>query len=311
MALLRALLELKQRAGGAGRVYAGHVNHQLRGESMADEQWLKQQCQRLGVELLVRRVDTATLAAERGDGLEAAAREARYRLLTAAAESIGARFIATAHTRDDKVETVLLRLLRGTGLRGLAGIPATRPLSPSVSLVRPMLACRRTEVLEYLGAIGQGFREDASNGERRFARNRVRHELLPMLREKFNADVDDAVLRVAELAGESQAVIEELADELFARCHGSCELGEGGVGRRITLATGPLADEREILVCEVLRRAWREARFSEQAMTNWWWRELAQFAQSTAEAGSLNLPGDVRATRTELGVLALTADGLS
>ena len=305
VALLRALLELKQRAGGAGRIHAAHVNHQLRGEaSMADKEWLLAACRRLDVPLLVERVDTAALAATQGDGVEAAARDDRYRVLTAMAESTGARFVVTGHTRLDQVETVLLQMLRGAGLRGLSGIPRTRSLSPSVTLVRPMLACLHSDAIIYLAELGQDHREDASNAESRFTRNRVRRELLPLLREKFNREVDAAVVRVGEMAGEAQALIEDLAAELFAKCSGDV------ASSTLTLNTAPLAGQREILVCEVLRRAWREAGFAEQAMTNQWWRELAQFAQSSAQAGSLNLPGNVRATRPAPGVLALTAGGL-
>jgi tRNA(Ile)-lysidine synthase len=304
MALLRGLLELKRRAGGAGRIHAAHVNHQLRGEaSMADEAWLCQQCAELDVPLVVERFDAAALAADEGDGIEAAARDARYRILTALAESLGARFVATGHTRDDQVETVLFRLLRGAGLRGLAGMRRTRALSPSVALVRPMLACGRAEVESYLTGIGQAFREDASNRESRFARNRVRLELLPLMREGFNRDVDAAILRAGEMAGEAQALIEELAEELFEECRGVASNGRGGV----TLETAPLAGQREILVCEVLRHAWRAAGLAEQAMTHEWWRRLAQFAESPEAGGALNLPDNVRATRPAAGVLALVA----
>jgi tRNA(Ile)-lysidine synthase len=312
VALLRGLLDLKRRAGGAGRIHAAHVNHQLRGEaSLADEAWLCQQCAEWDVPLVVERFDTAALAADDGDGIEAAARDARYRILTGLAESLGARFVATGHTRDDQVETVLFRLLRGAGLRGLAGMRRTRALSPSVALVRPMLACRRAEVMAYLEGIGQGFREDASNRESRFARNRVRLELLPLLREGFNRDVDGAILRAGELAGEAQSLIEELAEELFAKCRGTFIPSKAGPGGSVTLETDPLVGQREILVCEVLRYAWRAAGFAEQAMTQQWWRELAQFAQSSGDGRALTLPGNVRATRPAPGVLALAAGGLS
>jgi tRNA(Ile)-lysidine synthase len=309
MALLRAMLEVKQQAGGAGRIVAGHVNHQLRGQaSDADEAWLAARCRELDVPLLIERCDTAAAAVRQGDGVEAAARELRYQLLTLMAERTGARFIATAHTRDDQVETVLFRLLRGTGLRGLAGMRRARMLSPSASLVRPLLDCSRAEVMEYLQRIGQSFRDDASNEALDFARNRIRRKLLPYLRDDFNTEVDVAVVRIAELAGEAQAVIDELAADRLKACRG---------GRRdedaseITLSTAPLVGQPELVVCEVLRQAWRQAGWPEQAMTNQWWRKLAQFSQSADAGGSLNLPGDVRASRPTSGVLALRAASLS
>jgi tRNA(Ile)-lysidine synthase len=306
MALLLALREVKCRAGGWGKIYAAHVNHQLRAEaSAADEVWLSQQCRQLDVQLLVDRVDTAALAQREGDGLEAAARDARYRSLNALAESVGARFVATGHTDDDQVETVLLQLLRGTGLRGLAGMRFTRPLSSSVSLVRPLLSCGRSDVLSYLTAVGQGYREDASNAESLFARNRVRNELLPFLRESFNREVDASVARVAEMAAEAQGLIDDLAADLLEKCRepraGSTRTGD------VVLHTACLAGQREIIVREVLRRAWREAGFAEQAMTHQRWHELAHFAQSPDASAVLMLPGGVRAIRPEPGVLALTA----
>ena len=126
------------------------------------------------------------------------------------AEAVGARFVATAHTRDDQVETALFQLLRGAGLRGLAGMPFSRPLSPSVALVRPLLDCERSVLRRYLASIGQTYRDDATNADPHFARNRVRNELLPYLREQFNPEVDQAIARTADIAGEAERLIESL-----------------------------------------------------------------------------------------------------
>jgi tRNA(Ile)-lysidine synthase len=281
------------------------VNHQLRGEaSFEDEAWLERECERLGVPLLVEHCDTQQLAAAQGDGLEAAARDARYRLLVQMAETAGARYVVLAHTRDDQVETVLHRLLRGTGLRGLAGMPRNRLLSASVALVRPLLACTRRDVLDYLAAIDQPYRDDATNEQLHFTRNRIRHELLPAIRATYNTDVEDALLRLAELAGDAQTVIEHAAGDLLDACMVKSEAG------RVELATAPLAGQPMLVVCEVFRLAWRAAGFSEQAMTREWWQKLAQFAQTSAPAGALNLPGNVIARRDSAGQLSLTAPRL-
>jgi tRNA(Ile)-lysidine synthase len=304
MALLRALVEAKRRAGGAGRVLAGHVNHHLRGAaSDADERWLCHECRELGVPLEVRREDAAALAASEGDGLEAAARTARYRLLTEMAEAAGARFVVTAHTRDDQAETVLFRLLRGAGLRGLAGMRRRRELSPSVVLVRPLLDVTRAELEAYLHGLGQSWREDASNANVQFARNRLRHELLPYVREHFNADADAAITRTASLAAEAQALVEKLADELLARC--AVGPKSGAATHEFALSVAPLGGQPEIVVREALRQAWRRAGLAEQSMTHHWWRQLTQLALSTPTPGKLNLPGNVLARREgDLLVLA-------
>jgi tRNA(Ile)-lysidine synthase len=308
MALLRGLAELKRQAGGAGRLLAVHVNHQLRGDQAdEDERWLIAQCRRLGVPLVVERADARSAAAQQGDGLEAAARQERYRRLIAAAEAAGARYIALGHTRDDQVETVLFRLLRGAGLRGLAGMPATRSLSPTVTLVRPLLALEREEALAYLQAIDQPYREDATNDDVTFARNRVRHELLPYLREHFNSRVDAAIGQLAAHAADACAIIESLAAALLAECAPTYRQAAEGKSAGASLSVAPLAERAEPLVCEALRLAWRQAGLAEQAMTASWWKQLAQFSQSAAAGSTLSLPGQVRASLSAAGVLSLAA----
>ncbi len=295
MALLHALRAAKQGSRGAGRVFAVHVNHKLRGaESDADERWLRQQCEQLDMPLIVCEGNTAALAVAQGDGIEAAARSLRYELLVEAAHHLGARYVATAHTRDDQVETVLFRLLRGSGLRGLAGIPRRRMLSPTVTLVRPLLDCSRAQVLAHLESLGQPWREDSTNATSHFARNRIRRELLPLARDSVHADADAAITRAAEQAGEVQELVDALVEQLLARCR-----VDAAPSASVLLEVAPLAGSAPLLVREMLRRAWRDAGWSEQAMTHRWWRQLATLASGrTGEAGdALNLPGDVRARR--------------
>jgi tRNA(Ile)-lysidine synthase len=292
MALLRALAEVKSTVGGAGRLLAGHVNHGLRGEQAdADEAWLRAEANRLNIPLEVRRHDTTKLAEQQGDGLEAAARAARYQLLADMAAGAGARFIAVAHTRDDQAETVVFRLLRGTGLAGLAGMPFTRPLSPVTALVRPLLASSRQDVQRYLQAIGQDYRSDATNERCDFARNRIRNELLPYLREHFNLEVADALVRTAGMAREAQELVDSLARRLLDRCR-----AEAPPGAQFCLLLAPLVDQAPILVRETLRAAWREAGLGEQSLASRHWRQLAELALSAADA-SLNLPGNLQAHR--------------
>lgn len=291
MALLRALRHFKTQHVGAGELLALHVNHQLRGaESADDAQWCRQQCETLGVPLEVLTCDTSQYASESGEGIEAAARSQRYQMLTAAAEQAGVRYLATAHTRDDQVETVLFRVLRGTGMRGLTGIPWTRALTGSVTLVRPLLDCSRTMVIDYLSELGQTYRTDSSNVETQFTRNRLRHELLPLLREQYNSELDGALLRLARQAEESQQVVESLARALLDRARRSAK--PQAIGLRWEVFDG----QSSLVVCEALRIAWREAGLAEQAMTYEWWRRLAEMVQEPREGAVFNLPGNVRAS---------------
>jgi tRNA(Ile)-lysidine synthase len=295
VAMLRALVALKQRAGGSGKMVVAHLNHQSRGaDSDADQHWLEELCRALSIPLELGRADPAAMAAEQGDGWEAVARAARYDFFRIAAERIGARWVALAHTADDQVETVLQRVLRGTGLAGLAGMPRTRSLSPSVTLVRPLLAVRRAEVLEYLTTIDQEFRHDATNQDTRFTRNRIRHELLPLLRTEFNAQADEALARLAQQAGETQQVIAALVADLVKQ-----SVRWEGSGRTLPVAAmqvacGPLADKPPIVVRELFKTVWSRAGWPLQSMGFDQWQQLADLARG-ADASPLNLPGDVHA----------------
>ncbi|WP_428305382.1 tRNA lysidine(34) synthetase TilS [Lacipirellula sp.] len=313
VALLRALLAAKQQVGGAGKLFAGHVDHSLRGDqSTADAEWLAAECRRLGVPLFIEKANVGEVAEVRGDGMEEAARTTRYAILTRMAETLGARFVALGHHRDDQLETILFRLLRGSGLRGLAGMPATRPLSPSVVAVRPLLGVGRSEIADYLAAIGQASREDETNQDAEVAaRNAVRHELLPPIRGRFGKSAEAAILRTAEQAAAAQLFIDEQAAALLAECQMVHERSAAGDTTSVTLQTTPLAEAAPLLISEVLRQAWRTAAWPEQAMTYHWWRQLAQFAQSPENASPLNLPGDIRASRPAPGVLSLRRGTLS
>ena len=287
VALLRALVALKQEAGGLGIVAAAHVDHGLRGEDSAeDARWCQQLCDQLSVPLQVLRSDTIAEAEQQGDGLEAAARTQRYQLLTDAAEQQGARYLVIAHTADDQVETVLMRMLRGAGLRGLSGIPRTRPLTPTLSAIRPLLACSRAMIEEYLSELGQDYRTDATNQSLQFTRNRVRHELLPLLREHFSSDLNSVLLRLADQSADMQALIEQQARSTLAGCE-VCHSQQ-----QVSLHVRPLAQLPAIVGCEALRIVWRDAKLAEQAMTYDWWQRLRQVC---TEPAVLNLPGNVRA----------------
>ena len=313
MALVRSLLAAKQQAAGAGTLFAGHVDHSLRGaDSTADAEWLADQCRRLNVPLFIEKANVGEVAEIRGDGIEEAARATRYDILTRMAEALGARFVALGHHRDDQLETILFRLFRGSGLRGLAGMPAVRPLSPSVTAIRPLLAICRSEIEAYLVAINQETRDDQTNLDAEIAaRNAIRHELLPQITQRFGKSTEAALLRAAEQAAEAQALIETLAAQLLQRCHLQTERTPDGAVRAIELKLAPLADQPPLLAAEALRATWRDAAWPEQAMTHGWWRQLAQFAQSPAARPPLNLPGDIHASRPEPGVLSLRRTTLS
>ena len=302
IALLRGLRNLK--STGDGRIVAAHFNHRLRGaESDADEAFVVALCRALSLACEVGRAEPNALndASGNGDGLESAARDARYDFLLSTAERVGARFIATAHTADDQAETILHRILRGTGIAGLAGIPRVRSLSPAVTLIRPLLVIGRAEVVAYLKAIEQPFREDSSNREMRFTRNQIRGELLPHLRAVYNEHIDDALRRLGDLAASAQSVIDVTVEKLAAACVTYASDGS------VSIQSHELATCDPYLVCELLLLIWRHQNWPQQQMTFAKWQQLAGILLSAEESSPqpIVLPGAIRAMR-EAGKLILT-----
>jgi tRNA(Ile)-lysidine synthase len=200
VALLRILLELRQELGIVLAMV--HFNHQLRGaESDADEQFVAHLAYGHGLELHTSSGDVAAYAKSKHLSTEAAARQLRYQYFQKLFEAKKLNRIATGHTLDDQAETVLLRIVRGAGTRGLAGIyPQLSVIDSQFSVVRPLLGTRRKSLETYLVEIGQDWREDSSNRDLRHARNRVRHGIVPRLERTLNPGVRETLAETADIA---------------------------------------------------------------------------------------------------------------
>ena len=212
VAVLFLLRELE--AAGQLRIAgAAHLNHQLRGaDADEDEVFCAGLASRLGVPFVAERANVRALAKAQKRSLEDAARVARYAFLDRAADGLAADAIAVAHTKDDQAETFLLRLLRGAGTRGLAAI---HPRHGRV--IRPVLDVGRADLRDYLNAVGEPFRDDVSNADVAILRNRVRHELLPLLQTRFSPRVVDALASEAALARQDEEYLAAQAIELSSR----------------------------------------------------------------------------------------------
>ena len=200
-------------AGHGWHIVVAHLDHGLRAGSADEAATVAAGAARLGLPVEVRRTDVASLAASEHRSLEDAGRQARYRFLEELADRLGTgALIATAHTADDTAETMLLRLARGSGLRGVRGIPARRG-----RIVRPLLAVRRATLRAALDAAGIDYLIDPSNSAPAHARNRVRAELLPAL-ERASPGAVEALLRFGRLAADDDDLLDVLASaELAAR----------------------------------------------------------------------------------------------
>jgi tRNA(Ile)-lysidine synthase len=243
MTLLYALHQLA--SGRQWKLTVAHFNHQLRGTaSDADEQLVLQTSRRLGVEAVAERADVTKAARVAGISLEMAGRKLRHDFLARTARQRGIPAVALAHHADDQVELFFLRLLRGTGGRGLGGMQWRNPSpsDPSLVLVRPLLDQTKDALLEAAQAAGVRFAEDATNGSPDIHRNRVRHELLPMLRQHYQPRLSERVLNLMDLAGAEAEVVTELAGRWLAS------------KRRVQFDRLALAVQRRVLFLQLLEK---------------------------------------------------------
>lgn len=294
VALVRGLLAAPVLAGG--KLVLAHLNHQLRGpDSDADEAFVRQLFEALrpgwSGELIfhAERIDVAARARAESDNLESVAREVRYDWLAGIARRESVRWVVTGHTADDQAETVLHRLLRGTGLRGLRGIAARRLLNGDVELVRPLLTVTKAGVLAYLESEGQAFRQDASNQDLRFTRNRIRHELLPHLAGHYNPAIVAILNRLAEGADELFRAQEVEVKALLAIAE------KPRAGGLVILDRESLASAPRHLVREVFRLIWIREGWPQNRMNFPAWDRLPDLAVGDGRA--VDLAGGVRARR--------------
>ncbi|MGI8656959.1 MAG: tRNA lysidine(34) synthetase TilS [Pyrinomonadaceae bacterium] len=229
--LLLALAELIKTSRLTLGLTVAHLDHGLREEAgAADASWVAALAAELGFETALEKINVGELAAKAKDNLEQAARVARYGFLHDVAVKCGAGFVLTGHTMDDQAETVLLRLLRGSGAEGLSGMRSLRALvsgREDVLLARPLLRwARRAETEMYCAARGVQPRIDAMNADERFSRVRVRRQLVPLL-ETFNPRAVEAISRASGLLHEDASALDFFAGQLLAEARETCEVSEG------------------------------------------------------------------------------------
>ncbi len=195
-------------------IYCAHLNHGLRGDdAVHDEEFVKTLCGRLGIPVFTRRVDVAALAMEKKLTTEEAGRLARYEFFRELSEKYGINKTATAHNKNDNAETVLMRILRGTGIDGLKGIEYVR----CDNVIRPLLDVSRCEIEKYCAENGLEFCTDATNADNDYTRNKIRNKLIPFLEQEFNPEAIDSINRLSRNAAEDAAFMDGYARRLYAR----------------------------------------------------------------------------------------------
>ncbi|MHB9133272.1 MAG: tRNA lysidine(34) synthetase TilS [Armatimonadota bacterium] len=228
------------------RLAVAHINHGLRDEAKDDASFVEALANHYGIPYYLRQVDVPARVADTGESVEEAARLLRYAALRDIVREIEADRIVTGHTADDQAETVLMRLLRGAGLTGLAGIPARRE-----NIVRPLLTVWRNEILAYLNDHELAYRTDLTNYSTDFTRNRIRLELLPRLETEYAPRLRVRLQHLAELARQDDQALEECAERKYAQLR--CPMPNG----LMLPATPPLP---RAVIWRLWRCAMREVR---------------------------------------------------
>jgi tRNA(Ile)-lysidine synthase len=268
---------------GNGQIVVAHVNHQLRGsESAADAEFVREAAKSQGLRFILLTCDVPKQREAVRGGIEEVARRNRYRLLQDAALANGLGDVVCGHHQEDQAETVLHNILRGTGMKGLAGMSARRLLCEDVQLIRPLLSISRAAVVDFLHARQVSWQTDASNESPEFTRNRIRQQLLPLLAEEYNPQIARSLIR---LAGHARDV-NTLASQVGQRCLDDVVLElQRGICRlnRTRLAVWP-----QSVVRSALRLIWDYQSWPQQAMTQAHWHHLAADLQDTN-----GKPGDV------------------
>lgn len=262
VALFRGLVELRAKRGFGLGLKLVHVDHGLRGDSAAHAAWAMRLAQNFDVE-----AETVCLGPLPAGNLEAAAREARYAALAHSAVQTGASAVLTAHTADDQLETMLMRLLRGTGVRGAAGMPGKRALDPGdgkeVSLLRPLLGVSRATLRAFLAERGQGFQHDTTNDDTTRLRARLRRDVLPTLRE-LSREVGSNAAALAEDLREIDSALRWAAESVRFPLERSRARGvpaavlDAALGRELEAAAVP-ADRRNREARVAMVRACRDS----------------------------------------------------
>jgi len=288
--LVHALKALSEREELRWKLHAAHFHHGMRGaEADADAAFAAELAEQLGLPYHTERADIPAVVAEEGGSPEEVARDRRYEFLERVALKAGSELVAVAHHADDNAETILHRICRGTGLRGLAGIRDVRPIRPGsrICVVRPLLSQRRATIEELCAARGLSVRADSTNRSPEFTRGRIRHEIMPLLAAQLNPNVSEALLRLGEHARLLGTYLEDAAERTFE------SLVIAQRPRHIVLNTRALLGKQRIIQAEVVRRAISLVLEGDQDLSFAHVEAILRLVDDPASGKEVHVPGPV------------------
>jgi tRNA(Ile)-lysidine synthase len=288
-----ALVEILANLKSSGKIHChfhiAHINHLLRDEkSFQDEQYVKSLAKKHNLHATCLRIDVKTYAKEKKLSIETAARDLRLDALRKIARQNNCSAIATAHHKNDNAETVIHRLLRGTGFKGLVGIRPKIALN-SINFIRPLLCLCKTEIEDYLSSWNIDWQTDLTNTDCRFTRNRIRHRIIPHIQKHSTADMADLLLKLSEktlklyekIEGQGQSVVEK------------SEIG----------AVDKFVNYTPLLQVEVIQNLLRKQNIGLQKFTNAHYNKIIKFIAQAKTGKSLQLPSDAIIQKKQNGFI--------
>jgi len=294
VAMLHLLCDLNRREDWSVKVHVAHLNHRLRAkDSDEDAAFVERLARELRLPCTIESAEVEQRSRADGVSIEQSARQCRFEFYERVCLRLDVKAVALAHHADDNAETILHRIVRGTGLRGLGGIPCVRPIRKGshIRVIRPMLGLRRAEIERYLADRQIAHRHDATNDSASYTRNRMRHEVLPLLRERFNPQVEDALIRLAEQARGLDAYLTETGERMLE------SLVIEHNDRELVLHSPPLTRKPRVIQTQLIRRAILRMGIGEGELTYGHLGAVADLAVGHEGTKALDLPGGLRVSR--------------
>jgi tRNA(Ile)-lysidine synthase len=283
-ALLYAMFAIKAENGLSGDILCAHINHQLRGpESDGDEAFVVSQAEKLNLIVITKRLNVRGFARKNKLSIETAARDLRIASLLDIAQANDCEWVATAHQKDDNAETVIQRLVRGTGFRGLGGIWPVHKFANGISFVRPLLCVSRGEIVEYLRERNLKWREDRTNIDCTYRRNFIRHQLLPALQQHCTVSIVEQLSELSLSAQKFYSLVYSIAEKIWpqlANCAAS----------KVTMDLKNFFVQHPAVKIEMVRRSLIYLGSGERDLTCQHYEKVLRLAQEKASGKQIELP---------------------
>lgn len=291
LVLLRLLFEIPDL--DRPEMDVAHLNHGLRGgESDVDQDYVKAVCGRFGIRFRTKTLSNCEIERVPKQSTEEAARSIRYQWLEESAMACESEGILTAHHQDDQAETIVHNLARGTGLRGVQGMQSKRCLRSGVVLFRPLLSFSRAQLRDYAEDRQVFYREDLSNGDLRFTRNRLRHCFLPQFTKQYGPKFVESLT----LLGKSASIATEILDRMSGEMASACIVTQ--TDQHVLLRSGPLNHVPSFVTAHFFTWLWQQQNWARQKMTAKHWVKLSEASRSDF-SGRFQLPGGVDVSRVK------------